>query len=1155
MSKPAEKQGGNQAGQGGKVTLQAVDITQTLSGVFTSLQAVNSNTTPSVTLPSKIFGTLLESDKKTPCSNVIIEVLSPSPATGNAAKQPTNQAGSRVIATGISDSNGNFSISIPKGTFIPTGQPLQLRVRGSSPSVQSIQVPPNLLGPSGYLGTFSLQQDVLPIPSYISDSLLGDLSADIEPSSGSTPTIHLGDGQDCVRVIENQSSVDRFPYGIFFNFISPTLYQETEQVGGQPNPSNIYGSLRTDTEFKRTNIAAPISIDEFHDNLISPQPLLVGSLGLGYILRCAQKWTFQGLALGNLVYSLPLAPGEQQQIVVVEQQTSLQLRDTEAIYGSSQAEASAATDSSTQAIFQSAFNQAAQGGSSFTTGSVTTAFTAGGGIPSIFGGPSLSIGGTVSSGSSSNWMDGAQNYASTATQSAQTYAEQQSNAVRNAQRVAMRMATSSESTEVTTKTITNHNKLHALTFQYFEVSRLYDIETVYEGVSLVCLVPLDITWFLPPGQPKNLGDVLNNNDLNTAIQEISALDSSLAKILQLTGGARTPAALQQIQRSLSILDNKSQQILNLLQQINGAITNVGITRQQVLDRYSALLDHSDVLKRWLPYQYLSGLTKLEQFASDPRAVVELNSVAEDIIKIEANISVLPFDHVYVTAVTRWGGRLGPVELIPNQPVIIPEQPSQSNPIYTEDDLVSYLKGQRISSQIVVRASISLPPILSPSDIIGFEITHTFDRFSYQLSTPLDTVTNLFGNNGNNWPSGIFGFLPGIINPPPNPVITLNATDIASKIEPPIMFIFRANIVYGSDETSESYVNSQPNVELPPNAYPIAASEISPILKYSDLILIENVLQHILRNMIRYSKAVWTSLTPEERVMLLEPYSLNYPGMTGSTVPLLECIGTEVLGFYGNCMMLPFSIPKVLSDSIGTAIQNQLKLTQDQMDKMGPVTTGSLETSLFNFHNLNAPNFVSRISLPTNGVLGEAMLGHCSSGEKIDITRFWNWQDSPADQAPAIATVSVPSSNVSTLAAAQTPNALGGMLPTLVNNVNAPSVSPVDTLAAALAQKAPAAQLPDLSGITQLANLLQSTQNTANQARQNALDDQTAITNNAITQASNVLQSLLGGGSKSGGNGSSKTPGSGSSGSSGSNSAISQAAISAIIQAIIAGAAG
>jgi hypothetical protein len=267
-------------------------------------------------------------------------------------------------------------------------------------------------------------------------------------------------------------------------------------------------------------------------------------------------------------------------------------------------------------------------------------------------------------------------------------------------------------------------------------------------------------------------------------------------------------------------------------------------------------------------------------------------------------------------------------------------------------------------------------------------------------------------------------------------------------------------------------------------------EVAPLLKYDDLILIEKTLQHVLRNVVRYSKAVWMWLTPEERVMLLEPYVVSFPGLPSSAVPLLDCVGNEVLGFYGNCMMMPFSIPQALGDVQGW-----------------PVTTGVLEDLLLRFHRQGAAHDTTRIVLPTRGVLGEAMLGHCPSGEKIDLTRFWNWQDSPADTAPAIAPVTVPGSQVPTLATAQAANQLGAMLPSLVNNVNAPTVTPTDALAAALAQRGPTAQLPDLTGSTQLAQLLQSTQNMAG-----------SLTKDSIDQSSAVLQALLGGGASSKGTG-------------------------------------
>ncbi len=43
--------------------------------------------------------------------------------------------------------------------------------------------------------------------------------------------------------------------------------------------------------------------------------------------------------------------------------------------------------------------------------------------------------------------------------------------------------------------------------------------------------------------------------------------------------------------------------------------------------------------------------------------------------------------------------------------------------------------------------------------------------------------------------------------------------------------------------------------------------------------------------------------------------------------------------------------------------------------------------------------VSEMALPTGGVFAEAVLGQAVSAERIDLTRFWNWQDSPAPLLP------------------------------------------------------------------------------------------------------------------------------------------------------------
>src|SRR5690606_22274649 len=40
-----------------------------------------------------------------------------------------------------------------------------------------------------------------------------------------------------------------------------------------------------------------------------------------------------------------------------------------------------------------------------------------------------------------------------------------------------------------------------------------------------------------------------------------------------------------------------------------------------------------------------------------------------------------------------------------------------------------------------------------------------------------------------------------------------------------------------------------------------------------------------------------------------------------------------------------------------------------------------------------------VPLGTGGTFAEAVLGRSNSAEKLDITRFWNWQDSPIPLAP------------------------------------------------------------------------------------------------------------------------------------------------------------
>jgi hypothetical protein len=259
--------------------------------------------------------------------------------------------------------------------------------------------------------------------------------------------------------------------------------------------------------------------------------------------------------------------------------------------------------------------------------------------------------------------------------------------------------------------------------------------------------------------------------------------------------------------------------------------------------------------------------------------------------------------------------------------------------------------------------------------------------------------------------------------------------------------------------------------------------------------------------------VWVSLTTDERAILLDGYTIGVPsdGVTDASqmVPLLNCVQNKLLGFFGNSMIMPFIIPQAVADAM-------------QIDP------AAIQQGLLAYQQAAFTPPQSTIALPTQGVLGEAVLGHCASAEKIDLTRFWNWQDSPADTAPAISPVTLPTTTGSIAAGLTAPNSLTN-LPPLINNVlQAPQ--PNTSLLQALGTDAAGQQdfSSSLTGAAQLAPLLQSSQSLANAARAGALQTTQQLTGQAMATVGNIVGGMYGNPSAGSSAQSGKSPASGSS---------------------------
>ena len=94
---------------------------------------------------------------------------------------------------------------------------------------------------------------------------------------------------------------------------------------------------------------------------------------------------------------------------------------------------------------------------------------------------------------------------------------------------------------------------------------------------------------------------------------------------------------------------------------------------------------------------------------------------------------------------------------------------------------------------------------------------------------------------------------------------------------------------------------------------------------------------------------------------------------------------------------------VVGDQIIFKMKHMANLNTDTLRNTLTSYASDLNGSLDKQRN-NASN-VNTIMLPTAGMFAEAVLGRSNSSELIDLTRFWNWQDSPIPhQAPAIGTL-------------------------------------------------------------------------------------------------------------------------------------------------------
>lgn len=875
---------------------------------------------------------------------------------------------------------------------------------------------------------------------------------DLKPRA--LPSVKLmGEGDNAVYLPTDTASSRTFKYSMLQRLVAPEVQ-------------------KADSAYKRTKLPGAIDVMAFKKNMRDGQNqmVLASSLGIGYMLNMHQAWVPDGYTLGNLLYSLVLAPGEEQRIIIREHKESYHLDDKASSnsritdnYTSGQ------VDNETAAFMNSAdrFSKA-HSDSQYTSKAKSGGFSLLNLLPSFLGGGSASTSKGSGSSSSDAYQSDSYDELSNAAQSFQSNIQSEAARIAMEQRSNISIASSEETNALSSKIIANHNHSHVMTVQYWEVMRRYCLETCIEGVDLVLFVPLKLIDFSP---------------------NLSA------------GSGRIDSP-----RGKNSFDKNVKEL----------------TKTEFSNRYGRLLEYADVLEDELPSRFKGGLNLIRQYSSYPNWITENKTTTSDrTIRLKITGRFMSFDNISATLYFNNGrmslaGRITSFDYFG----IHPSMNKRSEVLYAMKKIrggstvekdnyyvgtnadVDVFKEKLITHDKEIVFEFDLPYDVSGNDISHIILENHLSDWQFQLSQNTlymdaseveaiakfeDQKYNFAMDNEYNGSDieKMAHYKQSLPEAYLNPIAKFSRYDLQSvgdisitgTVDIPLLQMTGV----AADLSSSRLGTGRVMVDL---------SGHVPTLGNKEVMEMENTLEHVVADSLHYSQVVWESLSDDERVLLLEPYTIEigdpqkianakggYSNLKGTPIPLLDCVNAKkLLGFYGNCMLLPFTYPKELSDVLGK-------------------TAAEVQDELYRYHTSKFRVPTTVVSMPTDGMVGEAVLGATNVSEKIDLTRFWNWKDSEIDH------MSISENGLtdkSILATAKTQSIIAPS-----QGATAPSHVDANKLLSALTGNNKDV-FNDLSSIVDLRDLMKSADNNASQGRDKVIESTSQMVNSTIKAASDTI---------------------------------------------------
>ncbi|MDH7448406.1 hypothetical protein [Aquimarina sp. 2201CG14-23] len=952
----------------------------------------------------------------------------------------------KIVSATTTDTLGNFSMDYPYGNYLEAqalvslipNSPAELLINSSN-SNETISDDFIYLLLSDDEITKSEEDDDCGCHSPVKAKRLPD-QADLIDSGEYTQDI----GGTCLNLSTPNRTLREYSYNAIVRVSDPDVCNytlEKKEVGGKTKYDLKRGADSLGR--KEIGIDNPIRWEDApdaEDNLSLYQAV---SIATGHILHYKSVFKADGYSLGDLVYSLPLAPGQKKQIVVFESSHSLSGAESQSASQEEGLTNQLINDRSITDRLGGINNEALSGRSKAHTSGMSAGLGASGSYGGI--GASLGVAGGFSNANSSASQNSSRNVTQFFDEKLRNSLTQNAESYRQLNASVVTTVTQGQQYGVTTETVANHNHCHSLTMMYFEVLRHYAIFQEISHVEECVFVPLLMTHFTTENIHKwkdilapNLLPLPSNTYLKSYSYYFGRRQHPLLKAFD---------ANKRIKTNYERVDfpKKNETYADgTITQIKGRFTmNVNIPRPKTkYDRIKSFAvakkvenvskNHERGLFGLIP---IVGPFLAAGVQDETKVTYHLTKIKDTFISIDDNFDRVPpaqAIRVNTFSKVRVPNILGVEVDVPTDSIFedghvdkeLWETYSKILGYQGESgvgDMLNYYYAGRLIAEwdeifykdllplVFARIVDSIAIYSGKTEVEAIELPGNPFHFKLNYGTigpklDFSTETNYTGGNRSinvNFNGHFPGNRKDLGGESQNLTVVSTNDDIHALKNFIKLNIGKVQMSYSTAHFEGSIFNGYVNDDLldGTNLYiPLTSRDkINP--QKEDEYIVNELIEHLNSNIEYYNKILWTNLDPDRRFMLLDGFNIQTYASTGQKSvmrSLASVVKNELITIAGNSLVFP------VADGYKVGRNYMLEEIGDNV---------FLETPLLDYYKPLTPMPPYRLSIPTRGVFMEAVKGSCDACEMVKENSSQDWDKFRTEESTPIAQVVTPTPTI------------------------------------------------------------------------------------------------------------------------------------------------